>query len=86
MIVAYQQVSGAVALLQPNLGCGLPLMEIARKDVPAGRPFIFVEENQVPQDATFFEAFEADFSNPDGYGIGPVAWFAERAAAEGGQP
>ena len=86
MIVAYQQVSGAVALLQPNLGCGLSVTEIARKDVPAGRPFIFVDESEVPTDATFFDAFEADFSNPDGYGIGHAAWFAERAAAEGGQP
>lgn len=86
MIIVYEQDDGKVAVMYPVLSCGLSIMDIARKDVPAGKPFIFVEEDQVPQDATFFAAFEADFSNPDGYGIGPVAWFAERAAAEGGQP
>ncbi len=66
--------------------CGISVYEIARKDVPAGVPFLLIPSADAPQDHTFFAAFEADFSNPDGYGIGPVAWFAERAAAEGGQP
>jgi hypothetical protein len=59
----------------------IPVEEVARKDVPSGLPFIFVNDEQFPDDA-FFEAWEADFSNPDGYGIGADAWFAEQAAKE----
>lgn len=45
-----------------------PIAEIARKDVPAGKPYLLVPDEQLPRDHTFFDAFEADFSNPDGYG------------------
>jgi hypothetical protein len=55
----------------------LPLTEVARKDVPAGVPYLFVNVNDFP-DEEFIDAWEADFSNPDGYGIGTEAWFAER--------
>lgn len=62
--------------------CGIPVNEIARKDVPAGKPFLIIPNEQTPKDHTFFEAFEADFSNPHGYGIGADAWFAEQAFKE----
>jgi len=62
--------------------CQLPIEEIARKDVPAGKPYLIVPDEFVPKDHTFFNAFEADFSNPHGYGIGPDAWFAEQATKE----
>jgi hypothetical protein len=52
----------------------IPLQEVAKKDVPAGIPYLFIEDSDLPQDRYFREAWEADFSNPDGYGIGHDAW------------
>jgi hypothetical protein len=75
------EADGSVGIIIP-CDCGLTIEEIARKDVPAGQPYFIVPQEQIPSDHTFFGAWEADFSNPDGYGIGPDAWFAEKAAAE----
>lgn len=72
---------GGVAIVMP-CNCGLSVEEIARKDVAAGVPFKIVEDSAIPVDWTFRDAWEADFSQPDGYGIGPEAWFAEQAAME----
>lgn len=58
----------------------LPVEEVAQKDVPAGVPYIFVTTDDVPCDRTFRDAWEADFSNPDGYGIGADAYFAAKEA------
>ena len=56
--------------------------ELAAKDVPAGKPFKIVDVSDIPEDRTFRGAWEADFTNPDGVGIGSDAWFAEQAAKE----
>jgi hypothetical protein len=58
----------------------IAIEEVARKDVPAGKPYLFVEDTVELPDNDFFDAWIADFSNPDGYGIGADAWFAEQAA------
>ena len=60
----------------------LTIEEVARKDVPAGTPYIIVDTEVIPTDREFRGAWEADFSSPDGYGIGAEAWFAEQAAKE----
>ena len=50
---------------------------MALKDVPAGTPYLIVNPaTDLPPDFDFFEAWEADFSTPDGHGIGADAWFA----------
>lgn len=81
-MIIYPNEDGGVVLLNPVIECGIPLNEIARKDVPAGKPFLYIPVEQVPQDHTFFESWEADFSSPDGHGIGPQAWFIEQYEAE----
>lgn len=81
-IIIYPNNSGGVALIIPVVECGLTIEEIARKDVPAGVPYKIVNEADLPADHTFFDAWEADFSNPDGHGIGHDAWFAEQTAKE----
>ena len=77
-VIIYPQENNSIAVCAPALQCPIPIYEIARKDVPAGVPFLIVEASEFPQDDEFFEAWEADFSNPDGYGIGAEAWFAEQ--------
>lgn len=78
----YPNDNNSVALVMVSLACGIPKEEIARKDTPAGKPFLWVTKEQLPEDHSFFNAWEADFSNPDGYGIGPNAWFIEQCEAE----
>ncbi len=77
-IILYPQDDNSLALVVPVPDCPIPLAEIARKDVPAGTPFKIVERADLPADTAFIDAWEADFSEPDGYGIGPEAWFAEQ--------
>jgi len=73
-------IPGGVVLVIPS--GELSIDEVARKDVPAGVPYVMVAADDVPVDDTFFEAWEADFSNPDGYGIGADAYFAQQEASE----
>lgn len=80
--IIYPQDSGSIALVIPAPECGLSVQEIARKDVPAGVPYLIVNNEDVPLDHEFFNAWEADFSNPHGYGIGQEAWFAEQKSKE----
>lgn len=81
-VIIFPNARGGVAILFPAANCAIPLNEIGRKDVPAGTPYIILDESDVPVDQTFFEAFEADFSNPHGVGIGARAWFLEQYQAE----
>lgn len=80
--IIYENDTGSIAVVIPAPDCGLAIEEIARKDVPAGVPYLIVNASDLPEDNEFFNAFEADFSNPDGVGIGADAWFAEQAAKE----
>jgi hypothetical protein len=60
----------------------LPISEIARKDVPAGVPYRIVDAADIPSDRSQRALWTADFSEPDGYGIGAEAWFAEQQEQE----
>lgn len=68
-----------VWVLFPVSGCTLSLEEMARKDTPAGMPYVFVDSSELP-DPAYREAWDCDFSEPDGFGIGHEAWFAEQEA------
>jgi hypothetical protein len=71
---------GGVAVLIP--GKDWEVAEVARKDVPAGIPYRIVDEADIPSDRSERDQWTADFSNPDGYGIGAEAWFAEQEDGE----
>lgn len=81
MKIIYPQASGEIAILMPMTDT-MPLAELARKDVPHGAPFLILQDEQLPADWSFSAAWTADFSNPDGYGIGAQRWFIERAEKE----
>lgn len=53
--------------------------EVMRR-IETPTPYLIVDDSAIPSDRTFRAAWEADFSVPDGYGIGADAWFAEQAA------
>ena len=78
--ILYQNEDGDLCVIHPT--GELPFEDVAQKDVPAGTPYLIVEDDVIPSDRSFRNAWEADFSNPDGYGIGADAWFAAKAAAE----
>lgn len=72
--------AGGIAVLHPT--GSLPIAEVARKDVPAGLPYLIVDEADLPADRTFRAAWDADFSAPHGTGVGAESWFIEQYEAE----
>ena len=74
-VILYPKDSGSVEILYPFLECGLTVEEIAMKDVPASKPYMIIDGADLPADRTFVDAWVADFSSPDGYGIGQEEWF-----------
>jgi hypothetical protein len=78
--IVYPTPEGGVAVIIPT--GELPIKDVAQKDVPAGTPYLLADVADIPDDRTFRGAWEADFSNPDGYGIGADAYFAAKEAAQ----
>ena len=66
--ILYPNPDGGVSVVHPT--GELPIEDVCRKDVPAGTPYLLVEDDVIPSDRSFRNAWEADFSNPDGYGEG----------------
>jgi hypothetical protein len=86
MKIIYPRQDGlGISLIMPAPSAGITIEEIARKDTPAGVPYLIVNDSDVPEEIDFFDAWEADFSNPHGYGIGAEAWFAEQASKQSGE-
>jgi hypothetical protein len=78
--ILYPNSEGGICVIIPT--GELPIEDVCQKDVPAGTPYLIVEDDVIPSDRSFRNAWEADFSNPDGHGIGADAWFAAKAVAE----
>lgn len=79
--IIYTAPDGTLSIIIPVLSSGLSVEQIARKDVPAGVPYLIVDAEEIPADRTYRSAWTADFSQPDGVGIGSEAWFEEQANA-----
>ena len=78
--ILYQNSDGGLSVVHPT---GVtPVEDLCHKCIPAGTPFLIVEDNQVPSDRSFRDAWEADFSNPTGVSIGREAWFAQQEESE----
>lgn len=73
-----------ISVIHP--GGVLSIEDTAKKDVPAGVPYLIVEDSEIPTDREFRAAWEADFTNPDGYGLGHEAWEAMRNEQSNNQP
>ena len=57
-----------ISVLVPAPNCSLSFEQICAKDVPTGVPFLIIDSSELPADREFRDAWQADFSNPDGYG------------------
>jgi hypothetical protein len=78
--IIFQNETGGISVIIPT--GELPIEDVAQKDVPAGVPYLLADVADIPDDRTFRGAWEADFSNPDGYGIGADVYFAAKEAAQ----
>jgi hypothetical protein len=67
-MIIYPRKDGGICIINPILSCGLTEVEVAAKDVPTGRPYKIVTADGIPTDRYFREAWEGDFSQPDGIG------------------
>lgn len=56
--IIYPTDDGGVAVLIPAPNSGLSIEEVARKDVPLGKPFKIVNDSDIPDDRTFRNAWE----------------------------
>ncbi len=66
-VIIYPQDNGSVAMLFPT--ADLPIEEVAKKDTPKGKPYLIINRGDLPSGwSEFFNALEADFTKPDGYG------------------
>jgi hypothetical protein len=73
--IIYPNDEGGLCVVIPSPNTKLTIQQLAQKDVPAGKPYKIIEDSDVPTDRTFRNAWEADFSNPDGFGLGHDEWF-----------
>lgn len=55
--IIYPTDDGGVAVIVPAPGCGLTIQEIAKKDVPAGKPYEIVSVDDIPADRSFRNAW-----------------------------
>jgi len=67
--IIYQNDNGGVSVITPAPNCGLTIEQIAKKDVPTGKPYKIVDGSEVPSDRTFRNAWEVDVNTlTDGVG------------------
>lgn len=66
MKILYPNANGGISVIHPTKD--FPVAYAAFKDVPEGIPYLFVNDEDIPEDRTFRNAWTADFSDPDGYG------------------
>ena len=71
--VIYQVEGSPVSVLIPA-DCGMSLIDIGKKDVPAGVPFWVVPSSVIPADRAFRDAWYLDHSD-----MGPPSGIGEKA-------
>jgi hypothetical protein len=74
MFIVFEKEDGEVGLIQPILAPGTTALDVAQKDVPVGKPFLLIDGNDMPTAPIYHPAWEVDFSNPDGHGLGHDGW------------
>jgi hypothetical protein len=75
MKIVYITPNGGIAIIHPT--GELPIQDVARKDVPQGVAYKFINDDEIPSDRTFRNAWVAEAFEPDGYGD-PQGYWAEK--------
>jgi hypothetical protein len=81
-LILHENDIGGVAICTPTPEAleTYTITEIALKDTPTGQPFWIVNEEEVSNDHTFFNAWELDveaLGEPTGYGMDYEDWEKE---------
>ena len=81
-VIITENDSGGVAIgyIASDMLNKLSIYQIAEKDVPEGKPFWIANKEDLPQDHTFFDAWELDLESlgePDGHGMSYQEWLEE---------
>ena len=80
-IIIYPQDNKSISVVYPS--GELDINEVARKDIPANKPYKIIDDSLLPTEYNeFFNAWEADFTEYDGISIGADAWFEEQRIKE----
>tara|TARA_B100000686_G_scaffold353795_1_gene460855 strand:- start:4142 stop:4360 length:219 start_codon:yes stop_codon:yes gene_type:complete len=66
--IIYSNDNGGVSVLIPAPSWDGTIEELAIKDVPTGKAYLIVDKKDIPTDRSERNQWQADFSNPDGYG------------------
>jgi len=80
MKIIYPNSEGGISILTPT--GDLPIEDVAQKDVPAGTPYVIVEDDTILTDRSFRNAWEADFSSVTDTAMGEAAWRAANEVSE----
>lgn len=80
MKIIYPLTDGGIAVIHPAEGAVVAV--VAEKDVPFGVPYLIVADDAIPEDRSQRAGWDADFSKPDGHGLGSRRWFIKRAEEE----
>lgn len=56
-LIIYPNDNGGIAVIVPAIS-----IEAAMKDIPSGKPFLIVDESDIPADREFRNAWTADFT------------------------
>lgn len=59
-VIIYKDDSGRLAVVSPNLNCGLTVKQIARKDVPVGKSYKIIDASEIPTEASLRNAWTVD--------------------------
>lgn len=70
--IIYENENGKISIVTPT--GEIPTEEVAKKDVPAGVKYWFVEDEDIPTNRYEKNSWGVDFSAPHGKGIGHKAW------------
>ncbi len=80
MKIIYPLLEGGIAVIHSTYQ--ISIEEVALKDVPYSTPYLIIEDSALPSDRSSRAAWEADFSNPHGYGLGPQRYTIQKAQQE----
>lgn len=80
MKIIYPNSEGGISVIIPT--GDLPIEDVAQKDVPAGTPYLIVEDDVIPTDRSFRNAWEADFSSVTDTAMGEAAWRSANEVSE----
>jgi hypothetical protein len=67
--IIYRANDGGVCIVIPSPDCEMTIEQIARKDVPTGKPYKIVDVSEIPTDRTWRDAWTVDEADlTDGVG------------------